>query len=100
MSYLFYNVHYPDGVIQKHRTHYNNGMFPALDKVFYNYKQFDENQSAHCFQIVEMSEEDIWVEEISHGDYNKFLYKGDGFLPGFAYFEMEYSDFLTHLVVY
>lgn len=61
-----YKVHYPNGLTLNHKVDsITNHCFPSLDRVFYNflygYTQF--------FQIAEMSEEEIWVEEISQEEY-------------------------------
>ena len=49
--------------------------------------QFDRKTWELYLQITEMSEEEIWTEEIDHEKYRSIIHKG-GSLTGFAYFLM------------
>ena len=77
---LFHNVHYPNGETKKHKARYDDdfcGFHPKIDKVFYN-------GDIH-YRIDEMSEEDIWVEEIPKTEYSSIL-NTFGIVNRFAYF--------------
>jgi len=74
-----WNVHYSDGTIKKHKNVNEDFCTPGIERVFYN--------SPHrCYQIVEIGEEDVWVELISEITYNLLLAKGVS--NNFVHFEM------------
>lgn len=83
-----YTVYYPDGTIKKHEYKGKNSYamwksnFPALDKVFFNYI---ENKPIF-FKIIEMSEEEIWVEEINDEEYYVLIDGPTKIKENFVYF--------------
>ena len=83
----FYKIHYPDGKVLKHKTVNSDLYLPELDKAFYNGKKY--------YQIDEMSEEEVWVEEISVDSYNDIIHKTDCTMDNFVYFEMRLSSKLV-----
>lgn len=71
---MIYNVYYPNGAIKKHFVNdEDKNYFPALEKVFYNRKSYYDNIT--YFQIVEIGEEDVWVEPITGKKYYEILNK-------------------------
>jgi hypothetical protein len=62
---MYYNVHYPNGIVKKHLPLFSNQRLPGLEKVFYNGNNY--------YVIVEISERDVWVESISLDEYYKTI---------------------------
>jgi hypothetical protein len=66
-----YKVHYPNGQTIVEYSRYNDLYLPGLDKVFW--KTFGDT---HYFVVTEMSEEEVWLEEISDEEYMCIIPKG------------------------
>ena len=85
---VLYKVHYPDGIIRKHKTaiadDYWRKCLPGIDKVFY----YKTSKGLQYLKIVEMSEEEIWTEEIDEMSYHN-LVGGRPNHGDFAYFQMD-----------
>lgn len=75
---MIYNVHYPDGSVKLHKTIFSNCLLPGIEKVFDNRDK--------CFIVSEMSQTDIWAEEISKAEYNLAI-KSFGAEKCFIYFQ-------------
>lgn len=69
---MYYNVHYPDGDVKKHKTRFKDTYMPGLEKVFFNARTVGFNLPTY-YIIVEMNETDIWVEEIDAVEYNRAM---------------------------
>ena len=88
-----YKVHYPDGNIRIHKTEVDDGYWvrclPDLEKVFY----YQKHKTMLYLRIIEMSEKEIWTEEISDIEYQNLVIGPNH--GKFAYFRMD--SFLTLL---
>lgn len=82
----YWMVHYPDGTIRKHGCA-DKDHLPDLEKVFYINGKF--NVERNHFQIVEMNEEEIWVEAISKVKYDELIHITDNTMDNFVYFYMK-----------
>lgn len=88
---MFYKVHYPDGNIKKHKydewDRFWGKCKPSLDRVFYNlYKG-----TYAYYKISEMSEEEIWIEEISFETYSSSISTFEEVNKNFARFEISHN---------
>ena len=84
---LYYNVHYPNGDVKRHYLKHKDIRHPGLDKIFFN--------GSLCFQIEEMSEEDLWVKEINSPEYYRLLglHETNNIFTCFVY------DYATYILV-
>ncbi len=64
---MYYNIHYPDGTVKRHKSYHEDKCLPVLGGAFYNLR---DHRNCYClFIITEMGEEDIWVEKASDREY-------------------------------
>jgi hypothetical protein len=81
-----YTIHFTNGITRDCMSEYIDRNLPGLDKVFAINFVKNGKDSVSFFRICEMSEEEIWVEDIMEQEYFSYMSSTKMIIRHFVFF--------------